>query len=200
MSSQADKLVEDYLKSLNLELRDLPRARRRELVDEIAEHIAEGRAGLEVEDELSIRTLLDRIGTPEDIAAEARERFGVQRRSGALDVVALILLLVGGVVLPVIGWFVGVVLLWSSSVWTAREKLIGTLVVPGGLALPFFLMFLGTSTETCVQLNNGPVSCTGGLSPLRQALMIAVMIVLIVAPVATAIFLARRRTRALAAA
>jgi Protein of unknown function (DUF1700) len=200
MGSQADKLVEDYLKSLNLELRDLPRARRRELVDEIAEHIAEGRAGLAVEDELSIRTLLDRIGTPEDIAAEARERFGVQRRSGALDVVALILLLVGGVVLPVIGWFVGVVLLWSSSVWTAREKLIGTLVVPGGLALPFFLMFLGTSTETCVQLNNEPVSCTGGLSPLRQALMIAVMIVLIVAPVATAIFLARRRTRALAAA
>jgi hypothetical protein len=200
MSSQADKLVQDYLKRLNVELRDLPRARRRELVDEIAEHISEGRADLGTDDEAAIRTLLERTGAPEDIAAEARERFGVQRRSGGLDVFALVLLLIGGVVLPVIGWVVGVVLLWSSTIWTAREKLIGTLVVPGGLALPLFLMVYGGSSETCAQISGGPVTCTGGLSPARQALMIALMIVLVVAPVATAIFLARRRTRALSAA
>jgi hypothetical protein len=194
-----DELVADYLKRLDKELRDLPRGRRRELVDEIAGHIAEGRADLELEDEASVRTLLDRIGAPEDIAAEARERFGVQRRGGALDVVALILLLIGGVVVPLIGWLVGVVLLWSSSVWTAREKLIGTLVVPGGLALPFFLTVYGGSSEICVEMSGGEVSCTGGLSPTRQVLMIALLVVLVVAPVATAIFLARRRTRALAA-
>jgi hypothetical protein len=200
MSAQADKLAKDYLKRLNVELRDLPRARRRELVDEIAEHISEGRADLEVEDESSIRTLLERIGAPEDIAAEARERFGVQRRSGALDLVALILLLIGGVVVPVIGWLVGVVLLWSSSVWTAREKLIGTLVVPGGLALPFFLGVYGGSTETCVQISGGPMTCTDDTSLARQVLMIALMVILVVAPVVTAVFLARRRTRALATA
>jgi uncharacterized membrane protein len=60
MSSTADKLVEDYLKRLNAELRGLPRARRRELVEEISAHIAEARADLETEDEAEIRTLLDR--------------------------------------------------------------------------------------------------------------------------------------------
>jgi Protein of unknown function (DUF1700) len=200
MSPQGDKLVEDYLKRLNRELRDLPRARRRELVDEIAEHISEARADLEPEDEATVRTLLDRLGAPEDIAAEARERFGVQRRSGALDIAALVLLLIGGVILPVVGWLVGVVLLWSSSIWTSREKLIGTLVIPGGLAAPLFLMTYGGSTELCVQMNGGPMTCTGGYSLARQVLMIALFIVLVVAPVVTAVFLARRRTRALAAA
>jgi hypothetical protein len=200
MSSQADKLVESYLKRLNSELRDLPRERRRELVDEITEHISEARSDLEREDEAGIRTLLDRIGAPEDIAAEARDRFGMQRRSGGLDVIALVLLLIGGVVVPVIGWLVGVVLLWSSNVWTSREKLIGTLVVPGGLALPVFLLTYGTTTETCGQVNNGPVICTGGPSLTYQVLMIALMTVLVVAPIATAVFLARRRTRALATA
>src|SRR5919106_565153 len=51
-----------------------------------------GRAALEVEDEAAIRTLLERLGTPEAIAADAHERFGVRRRSGAIDVVALVLL------------------------------------------------------------------------------------------------------------
>ena len=37
-----DRLVEDYLDQLEEELRDVPRARRRELVDEIAQHITEG--------------------------------------------------------------------------------------------------------------------------------------------------------------
>jgi hypothetical protein len=47
MKSAGDRLVEQYLKGLQRELGDLPRARRRELVDEIASHIAEARAGLE---------------------------------------------------------------------------------------------------------------------------------------------------------
>ncbi|HEY5195981.1 MAG TPA: hypothetical protein VIJ51_03025 [Solirubrobacteraceae bacterium] len=32
------------------------------------------------------------------------------------------------------GWLVGLVLLWSSRLWTTREKLFGTLIVPGGIA------------------------------------------------------------------
>jgi uncharacterized membrane protein len=83
MSSTADKLIDDYLKRLNRDLAGFPRARRRELVDEISEHIAEARADLETENEAAIRTLLDRLGDPEDIAAEARERFGAARRAAA---------------------------------------------------------------------------------------------------------------------
>jgi uncharacterized membrane protein len=197
MASKADRLVADYLKRLDAELRDLPRARRRELHQEISEHIADARADLE-EDESSVRGLLDRLGDPEEIAAEARERFGVQRKSGNIDVLALILLLIGGVVLPLIGWLVGVVLLWTSSVWTQREKLIGTLVVPGGLALPFFLMTFSMTSEACSSLNGGDVVCSGGPSLARQVLTILLVAFLVIAPIVTTIFLARRRSVATA--
>ena len=40
VASNADKLVAKYLKELDSELRGLPRARRRELTQEISEHIA----------------------------------------------------------------------------------------------------------------------------------------------------------------
>ena len=32
------------------------------------------------------------------------------------------------------GWLIGLILLWSSRLWTTRDKLIGTLIVPGGIA------------------------------------------------------------------
>ena len=88
MSTSADKLVEDYLDRLERELADFPSARRRELVQEISEHIAEARAGLESENEAEIRNLLDRMGDPADIAAEARgqspwRRLPLQRLSSA---------------------------------------------------------------------------------------------------------------------
>jgi uncharacterized membrane protein len=120
MASKADQLVEDYLKRLDKALRDLPKDRRNDLLDEISGHIAEARADLETESEGTIRTLLDRLGEPEDIAAEAEERYGTRPKGTALDIAALILLLIGGVVLPVVGWIVGVVLLWISETWTTR--------------------------------------------------------------------------------
>ena len=56
MSTTPDKLVERYLKHLEVELDDLPRDRRREIVDEIAGHIAEARAGVEHETEATCAT------------------------------------------------------------------------------------------------------------------------------------------------
>jgi hypothetical protein len=73
MSSRTDHLVDDYLKRLNAELADLPRARRRELVEEISEHIAAARSELAAPSGAEIRMILERLGEPEDIAAEARE-------------------------------------------------------------------------------------------------------------------------------
>ena len=77
MNSTADRHVERYLKRLDADLADLPRARRREIVDEIAEHIAEARADLPAESEAETRSLLERLGDPADIAAEARQRLDV---------------------------------------------------------------------------------------------------------------------------
>jgi hypothetical protein len=197
MSSTADKLIDDYIKRLNRELAGFPRARRRELLDEISEHIADARADLESENEAAIRTLLDRLGDPEDIAAEARERFGARPKGSGWDVVALIMLLVGGVILPVIGWIIGVVLLWVSETWTSREKLVGTLIVPGGLALPVFILTFGAYSESCGGPVGGPVTCTGGPSDAAQILGVILVTVLFIAPLATTAFLARRRSRAI---
>ena len=206
MSTSADKLVEDYLDRLERELADFPTARRREFVQEISEHIAETRAGLESESEADIRNLLDRMGDPADIAAEARgapvetgaAATPVERRSGALDIAALILLLIGGVVVPVIGWLVGVVLLWISSAWTARQKLLGTLVVPGGLALPVGLLVVATSGSSCIQepipgAGVQPVCSSGGNS--GQIVGSIVVALLAAASIATIVYLSRRMRR-----
>jgi uncharacterized membrane protein len=206
MSTSADKLVDDYLDRLEQELADFPAARRRELVQEISDHIAEARTGLADESEAEMRNLLDRLGDPADIAAEARGAAAqpaasvvVERRSGALDVVALVLLLIGGVVLPVVGWLVGVVLLWISSAWTARQKLLGTLVVPGGLALPVSILVFATSSEsTCYQQPvpgaRDRMLCTSGGSS-GQVIGSIVVALLAAASIATIVYLGRRMRR-----
>jgi uncharacterized membrane protein len=181
MKPTADRLVDAYLKRLERELADLPRGRRRELVGEIADHIAEARVALPHEGEAEMRTLLDQVGDPADIADEARERFEVppRRRGGVVEILALILLLVGGFVF-VVGWFVGLVLLWVSEAWTTREKLVGTFVVPGGLAPAFYFTFAAV---------DGPASTMG------RALLIAIYLFFLVGPFFTTVFLARRMRR-----
>lgn len=212
MSATTDKLVEKYLKHLDVELDDLPRARRREIVDEISGHIAEARADLGAETEADVRNILDDLGDPAEIAVEARERFGVQReKSGFRETATLIMLLVGGLVLPLIGWLVGVMLLWSSSVWNTRDKLIGTLVVPGGLGLSLFLFFtLGSSSgggSGVCELDPGTgreINCTQAppdTPSLTDILAIALVVVLLVAPIVSTAYLAwRMRSRRVAAA
>jgi uncharacterized membrane protein len=80
--NQTDALVTDYLNSLDKELSHLPRRQRRELVLEISEHIDEARSDLETQSEAEMRTLLDRLGDPADIATEANERFGTRPKGG----------------------------------------------------------------------------------------------------------------------
>ncbi len=208
MSTAADHLIDEYLERLNDELADLPRARRRELVREISEHIEAARADLPAQDEREIRELLERLGDPMDIAVEAHAGAepATRPRVGAWEVAAIILLLVGGIFLPFVGWLVGVFLLWASSAWTSWEKLVGTLVVPGGLLGPVLLLVLGVSVESCtrvIDVTTGAVSsqsCTGGTSAAVQALWIAAFAALVIAPIASAVFLARRASRRAAAA
>ncbi len=163
----ADRLVEEYLARLESELAGMPRGGRREVIDGIEAHIQESLADLGPDDEAGVRNVLERLGDPAEIAAEAGERFGLRRpRTSWREIGALTLLPFGGVVLPVVGWFAGVVLLWLSDAWTARDKLIGTLVLPGGLLVPFFLFaFVGSSSgSSCVGpvTKLGPTACTGG--------------------------------------
>jgi uncharacterized membrane protein len=213
-ATTADQLVASYLARLRAALHDLPAARREELLEQVSEHIATARAELGPEaSEAEIRLLLERLGDPATIAAEAGQRPDdpaespqTQKRAGWMEVAALILLPIGGIILPVLGWFVGVALLWSSARWTVRDKLIGTLVVPGGLALPGALGGLAVSAQGCssapVPVSSLPVSsipsttpttvCTGGSPGWLQVLSSVALVVLVLAPLATVIYLGKR--------
>ena len=157
--TSADELVTDYLKRLEGELSDLPgddlpRARRREIVEEVSAHIAEARASGGVESEAEVLTLLDRIGDPDEIVAEEQARLDIHPATpGSREVWTLILLGAGGIILPLVGWIVGAFLLWGSPVWSRKEKLIGTLatvgLAPGPLIfLQLMLVPEGTDTST----------------------------------------------------
>jgi uncharacterized membrane protein len=187
--------VEHYLHDLEEELRDLPPARRRELLEEIREHIGEALAEIPEGEEAEVRNVLERVGEPAVIAEEARERFGIRRsKPGIREVLTLILLPLGGF-LYVIGWAVGAILLATSTVWTSREKVIGLLVVPGGL-LPAFLLGLIGGGKVCSQLSsNGRViseTCSGGMAVWLAYVILAV---LVIAPIWTVFFLLSRMNR-----
>src|SRR5262249_15039185 len=158
-----NEAVEAYFRRLDAELADLPRARRSEIVAEIREHVDAALEESPGASEGDVRNILERIGDPSEVAAEARERFGIRPlRAGAMEVFALILIPIGGIVVPVVGWIVGVALLWASRVWTTRDKWIGTLVVPGGLAGVFYATFLFGHAVTCITGQDGTETCTGG--------------------------------------
>src|SRR5664279_5592298 len=105
-TTSADNIVGRYLGALDHELRTLPAVRRREVMQEIAGHVAAVRAELAAETDSDVLNILDRVGEPIEIADAARERFGVQeRRSNWREVAAIILLPFGGVIVPVAGSF-----------------------------------------------------------------------------------------------
>jgi hypothetical protein len=99
-STDIDGIVDEYLHRLDAALSGLPVARRVQLVSEIAEHLDEARSELATQTEVTVRQLLDRVGLPEDIAAEAMadeqppdRRRPVRRMGTVLAVVAVVLAL-----------------------------------------------------------------------------------------------------------
>jgi hypothetical protein len=128
----------------------------------------------------------------------------------------VLFLLLGGIVIPFLGWAVGVVLLWLSPRWTTRDKLLGTLVWPGGLLAPALLLVAGaaagllaTSVTTCTSppvvapvdsapqdVHQAAAHCTtsGGVG-LPPWLFITLSLVLLILAVAGPIWTARRLLR-----
>jgi hypothetical protein len=149
MMTGSERAVGEYLDRLERSLRRLPPRQRRAILEEVGEHLDDALAEPGPDPaEAAVRTALDRLGDPDDIAREARARFGMG--SGVpswTDALAIVLLLLGGF-LWVSGWIAGVVLLWMSDVWSTRDKLVGTLVVPGGLLPAVWWAFRTTSCET----------------------------------------------------
>ena len=195
MNGTRQREVGEYLRRLQRSMGDLPAQRRDEILAEIEEHIASGLAEFPSPTDADVRNVLERVGDPDDIAAEARERFGIKpaKRSWT-DPAAIILLLIGG--FTIVGWFVGVVLLWISDAWNTRDKIIGTLVVPGGLAgaLGVGLAASGVQGGSCgpVEVTVAPAPCATAAASVGNVLGLILAVLLVLAPIVTAIYLSLR--------
>lgn len=200
-------LVAAYLERLGIAAQALRGSARDELIADIEGHLHEAvHAGMSDAD---VRSVLDRLGEPEEIVAEqalpdfaeagqgpgalhgaqaggapasavAGRAARATGRRGLLELAAIFLLLFGGF-LFVVGWFAGLFLLWWSGAWRLREKVMGTLLVPGGLAgSVYFLAFALGSVTDCSGGSGLPTVCHthGGLpQPLGPIILILALVV-----------------------
>lgn len=157
---EGEELIREYLGRLEAASWPLPADRRTELAGEVREHIeaALGEAGRR--DPVTVRNVLERLGRPEEIVSteaesdpapprwmEARPAAAAARPPawGALEVAAILLLTAGALLLPVVGPVIGLVLVWLSRSWTAREKVIVTVLVGLVFVLPVVGFFAAGS-------------------------------------------------------
>lgn len=206
----AEQIVAGYLAQLELALAALPAGRRADILAEIRQHIADARAKSLDETDSDVYNVLERLGDPSDIAAAARPdaepvahvATGASRSGTWIDIAAVVLV-------PIL-WPVGVILLWMSSAWSARDKLIGTLVPPGGYVGTFVgmsvLLYLGSAaggvcSSGTDSLGEATTSCSGimALPAAAQFFMYAaellVFVLWLVLPVLTGIYLGVRLRR-----
>jgi hypothetical protein len=175
-AGEADKLVRRYLAQLDAALRDVDASRRNEILTEVHGHIEEGRTGLDPDDTASVRTLLDKVGDPAAIAAEAGAPPPGSRRWDAWAP----WLIIFGPVASGLGWIAGMLILWTSPTWSRRDQLIATFVPLAGLVALFFgLVATLRAAAGCpghVPALHAAASCTNrGLTlPLGVAILLLV--------------------------
>lgn len=191
-------VVREYLQRFDAATAHLPPDERVEIRDGIRSHLIAALA--EASSEADVRTALDALGTPEEIVgaqspAEAPvfvPRPVPRTARGPMEIFAVIFLLVGAFVVPALGWVIGVVLLWVSRAWTVPEKVVGTLVVPGGLLTPALLLvmpFRMTPMECTTSPDSSVTTCTNGVLPLWLSIPLALFVFL--GPIVVAVYLLR---------
>jgi hypothetical protein len=223
MENDDTGVVADYLRRLEVAASRLPADRRDELVAQIREHLVAALAETPPGDEAGVRQALDRLGDPEEIVREALVEDGPAQdapvagrwtvlRTPVFEMAAVTLLLVGGFAYGA-GWIVGVVMTWSSTRWSVLDKVIGTLVWPGGLASLVLLEGVTTGGEVCtypVEPSAAPSSPAPGVgAPPGDAVPTCetwgfvppvwvgttILVILVVAPFVVAFHLLRRARR-----
>lgn len=138
-------LIQDYLGRLADELGDAPGAARRELVEDVRGHIEEAWAVSPDKGRAALLNILDRLGTPEAVAREMRERLGAglsptREGPGLLEIAAL--------ALTALFWPIGVLLAWVSPRWRTRDKVIATLIPALGFALVVGMSMVASAAYT----------------------------------------------------
>jgi uncharacterized membrane protein len=202
-------ITDEYLGRLDAAAWRLPTDRRVELVAEVRDHIGAAMAG-RPGDEAALRTVLDNLGAPEEIAraaveqepqADAPPALPPTQNANLRDISTVLLLMFGGFLIG-IGWLVGVALLWSSTRWRTRDKWLATLVWPFGYAAVFLVgAIAGLSAGSVTACTSSGVvragarvhqTCnTSGFS-LPAWAGIPIFLVIMVAPVLVAVRLLRQ--------
>jgi hypothetical protein len=198
VTTTANPLVDRYLRDLRGALRGMPGRQRDELVAEISGHI--GETLLPGASDAEVQAALERIGSPAEIAGAERERLGIAGYPvGWREWLAIVLILIGGVALPVLGWLIGLAFLWTSRAWTSRDKWLATLLVPGGLLPAVVLLLTPAAGESCTTGSrtdasghlHSVTSCSGATSTELRMAAIVLFILLVVTPVITSVRLGR---------
>lgn len=133
----------EYLARLDTALRDVPHG----IASEIRAGIAEELSSLEPD---AAQARIAQLGDPEQIAREAMDAAGQLSvmpavvaapprtpltRTRGFAVAAAIALGGGGFVVPIVGWFAGVVMVLMSAMWRTWEKLVAVLLPFATVAL-----------------------------------------------------------------
>lgn len=77
-SNKTDDVVSEYLREIEARLGSLPLLQRRELLADLEAHVATERAERNVQSEGEVLEILERLGSPEVVAAAAYEEAGSQ--------------------------------------------------------------------------------------------------------------------------
>ncbi|MDI3339366.1 MAG: hypothetical protein QJR03_02420 [Sphaerobacter sp.] len=151
------RLIARYLTEVEAELADLPPAQRREILEDLQQHVEDALAVAGARDEATVRTVLDRLGPPDELAREARERLGLPPAAAAARQ-GPGLLEYAAVVLTALFWPVGILLAWLSPWWHTRDKVIATLIGFLGLVLLVGgLMAVRVSSVDAVRVDDVPM-------------------------------------------
>jgi hypothetical protein len=144
------QVVRSYPAQLEAALVGVPDSVSRDIRAGVAEELT----GL---DAAAAAARIEELGDPAFIAAEARAEAGAVPMAGATPVVgaavgvaptaaaagdsrgytiiAALLVALGGIVVPVLGWIVGIAMVWMSRTWSLGEKWIATLTGPVSVLL-----------------------------------------------------------------
>ena len=103
MKAHTDPLVDDYLRRLDAAASRLPADQREELVSEIRDHLQEALRQTPTGDQAAVRNALERLGSPEEIAAAAADPAPGQPAGAASQINGLAI----ASVLVAVLWFAG---------------------------------------------------------------------------------------------
>jgi serine/threonine-protein kinase len=133
-----DAICTEYLERLRASLGNASAEDRRQILDQVSEHISSARAALPQQSEVAVREILERLGTPEEIAASAALEDGdpplaPHRRNRSLVGLAAALVVIGVGIAALAGAFTS-----STPPTTVRNILspVSSSSTRGSIAVP----------------------------------------------------------------